>query len=96
MKENTTDNADTPIVVTALYMVIFYVIYLVVGYLLFGIGLAQLLIKLLSSQPQPELQRFGRALGRYMAQIVEYIAMRSPVRPYPFSDWPSDASKEDS
>jgi len=90
MKENPTDNADTPVVVTALYMVIFYVVYLVLGYLLFGIGVAQLLVKLLSGQPQSDLQRFGKALGRYMAQIVEYIAMRSPVRPYPFTDWPSD------
>ena len=92
MKENTADSVDTPVVITALYMLIFYVIYLVLGYLLFGIGLSQLLIKLLSGEPQPDLQRFGKALGRYMAQIVEYVSMRSPVRPYPFSDWPSDSA----
>ena len=94
MKENSADNEDTPVVITALYMVIFYVVYLVLGYLLFGIGVAQLLVKLLSGQPQADLQRFGKALGRYMAQIVEYIAMRSPIRPYPFTDWPSDSDEE--
>jgi len=94
MKENSSDSDDTPVVITALYMLIFYVIYLVLGYLLFGIGLSQLVIKILSSQPQPDLQRFGKALGRYMSQIVEYVSMRSPVRPYPFSDWPSDSEGE--
>jgi hypothetical protein len=71
------------------------VIYLLLGYLLFGIGVAQLLVKLLSGEPQGDLQRFGAALSRYMAQIVDYIAMRSPVRPFPFSDWPRVEEQEE-
>lgn len=93
MSDNSKDTADTPVIVTGLYMVVFYAIYLLMGYLLFGIGLAQLLVKLLSGQPQPDLQRFGTTLSTYMAQIVEYIAMRSPVRPFPFSDWPTSADQ---
>lgn len=88
MSENSRDTQDTPVILTGVYMMIYYVIYLLLGYLLFGIGVAQLLVKLLSGEPQGDLQRFGAALSRYMAQIVDYIAMRSPVRPFPFSDWP--------
>lgn len=82
-------------ILTGVYMLIYYVIYLLLGYLLFGIGLAQLLVKLLSGQPQGDLLRFGSTLSRYMAQIVDYIAMRSPVRPFPFSDWPRADEPED-
>lgn len=82
-------------VLTGVYMLVYYVIYLLLGYLLFGIGIAQLLVKLLSGQPQGDLQHFGASLSRYMAQIVEYIAMRSPVRPFPFSDWPRVDEQED-
>lgn len=83
-----------PLLVTGLYMVLFYVVYLVLGYLLFGIGLSQLLVKLLSGAPQAELQKFGATLARYMAQIVEYIAMRSDEKPYPFSPWPDEPGTE--
>ena len=88
MSNNSQDTQDTPVILTGVYMLIFYVVYLLLGYLLFGIGVAQLLVKLLSGQPQGDLRRFGASLSRYMAQIVDYIAMRSPVRPFPFSDWP--------
>ena len=96
MSNNSQDTQDTPVILTGVYMVIFYVIYLLLGYLLFGIGVAQLLVKLLSGQPQGDLQRFGAGLSSYMAQIVDYIAMRSPVRPFPFSDWPQVSDEEES
>lgn len=95
MSNNSQDTQDTPVILTGVYMLIYYVIYLLLGYLLFGIGLAQLLVKLLSGEPQVDLQRFGASLSRYMAQIVDYIAMRSPVRPFPFSDWPNVHESED-
>lgn len=95
MSNNSQDTADTPVVLTGVYMLVFYVIYLLLGYLLFGIGIAQLLVKLMSGEPQPDLRRFGAGLSRYMAQIVDYIAMRSPVRPFPFSDWPESSDRKE-
>ncbi len=94
MSNNSQDTPDTPVILTGVYMLVFYVIYLLLGYLLFGIGVAQLLVKLLSGTPQADLQRFGAGLSRYMAQIVDYIAMRSPVRPFPFSDWPQQTEED--
>lgn len=88
-----TETAD-PVLLTGLYMLLFYVVYLLLGYLLFGIGVAQLLVRLLSGAPQGDLQKFGAPLARYMAQIVEYIAMRSSDKPYPFSPWPDDVAAE--
>lgn len=95
MSNNSQDTNETPVILTGVYMLIFYVIYLLLGYLLFGIGVAQLLVKLLSGQPQSDLVRFGSSLSQYMAQIVEYISMRSPVRPFPFSDWPAIPGQEE-
>lgn len=95
MSDNSQDTAETPVIITGVYMLVFYVIYLLLGYLLFGIGIAQLLVKLMSGDPQPDLRRFGASLSVYMAQIVDYIAMRSPVRPFPFSDWPVAQEQEE-
>lgn len=95
MSNNSQDTTDTPVILTAVYMLIFYVIYLLLGYLLFGIGVAQLLVKLLSGTPQGDLRRFGASLAHYMAQIIDYISMRSPVRPFPFSDWPQIPEQEE-
>ncbi len=83
-----------PLLLTGLYMMLFYMIYMVLGYLLVGVGLAQMLVKLLSGSPQPDLKKFGAALARYMAQIVEYIAMRSDEKPYPFKPWPADDAEQ--
>ena len=95
MSNNARDTDDTPVLLTGVYMLVFYVIYLLVGYVLFAIGVAQLLVKLLSGEPQSDLRRFGAALSCYMSQIVDYIAMRSPVRPFPFSDWPRVQEREE-
>lgn len=96
MSDNSKDTDDTPVLLTAVYMLVFYIIYLLVGYVLFAIGVAQLLIKLLSGEPQQDLRRFGGSLSVYMGQIVDYVAMRSNVRPFPFSDWPRISGDKDS
>lgn len=95
MTDRSRDTQDTPVLITGVYMMMYYVIYLLLGYLLFGIGVAQLLVKLLSGEPQKDLQHFGASLSRYMAQIVEYVAMRSQERPFPFSDWPQVPEREE-
>lgn len=93
MSNNSRDTDDTPVLLTGVYMLVFYVIYLLLGYVLFAIGVAQLLIKLMSGAPQEDLRRFGGSLSVYMGQIVDYVSMRSGTRPFPFSDWPQHPDK---
>lgn len=79
---------------TALYMILFYLVFVLAGYVLIGLGVIQVAVRLLSGQPQAELKRFGAGFGRYMSQIVDYISMKSDVKPYPFNEWPAVNEKK--
>lgn len=95
MTEDGQDN--DPWWATLLYMVLFYFIFTLAGYMLIGLAVAQWFVRVLSGAPQPELVRFGGQFGEYMKQIVQYISMQSEDKPYPFQPWPSvDASKQGS
>lgn len=94
MNEHPHDSDNVSVVLTAIYMAIYYTIYLLLGYVLLALGVVQLVVKLLSGKPHAGLALFGASLSRYMAQIVEYIAMRSPRRPFPFNDWPQVDEEE--
>ena len=83
-----------PLFMTALYMILFYLVFVLAGYVLIGLGIIQVVVRLLSGQPQDELKRFGTSFGRYMSQIVDYISMKSDVKPYPFSEWPVESGKK--
>ena len=77
-----------PLFLTALYMILFYLVFVLAGYVLIGLGIIQVVVRLLSGQPQDELKRFGASFGCYMSQIVDYISMNSDTKPYPFNEWP--------
>ncbi|MGB3621889.1 MAG: DUF4389 domain-containing protein [Ketobacter sp.] len=85
------DQNPDSLLLTALYMILFYLIFTLTSYVLIGIGVLQFAVRLLSGGPQPELQRFGLRFGRYLMQIVQYISMQTNIKPYPFSEWPQDA-----
>ncbi len=84
------DQDTDSLFLTVLYMILFYLIFTLASYVLIGVGVLQLAVRILSGKPQPELRRFGLRFGRYLMQIVQYIAMQTPTKPYPFSEWPQD------
>ena len=85
---------NDPILLTALYMVLFYFIFSVSEIVLIFLGIVQLVVSLLAGEPNPKLQRFGAQFGEYVASIARYISMKSSIKPYPFSDWPEDPDTE--
>jgi len=86
---NESPQEKDPLFLTALYMILFYLIFVLAGYVLIGLGVIQVAVRLLSGQAQDELKRFGASFGLYMSQIVDYISMKSDVKPYPFNEWPA-------
>ena len=88
MSQDSQPQEKDSLFLTALYMILFYLVFVLAGYVLIGLGAIQVAVRLLSGQPQDELKRFGASFGRYMAQIVDYISMKSDVKPYPFNEWP--------
>ena len=46
-------------------------------------------VMLLAGKPNDRLVSFGRSLGRYLQQIVEFLTFATEEMPFPFNDWPA-------
>ena len=92
---NESEPEKDSLLLTVLYMVLFYFIFAVAGYVLIALGVIQVVVRVLSGSPNAELQRFGASFGRYLGQIVHYIAMHTDTKPYPFSTWPQPDDQRD-
>ena len=57
--------------------------------LLFTIAVIQLVLKLVGSGVNPQLQTLGTGLGRYQLQNAQFLSFASEQAPFPFSDWPA-------
>ena len=75
--------------VRALFMLLMGLAYHVAGTVLFVVALIQFLIMLMNGQPNARLVSFGRSLGRYFQQIVNFVAFATEEVPFPFSEWPA-------
>lgn len=91
MSENQASESETPrhIWVRCLYMLLMGLAYQVVASLVFVTTVIQFVVCLVSDTPNARLISFGRSLGRYLQQIVNYLIFASEEIPFPFSDWPS-------
>lgn len=74
----------------ALFMLLMALAYHVTGTLLFIVAVFQFVMALLSGAPNKQLVEFGRSLGRYFQQLVNFLTFATEQIPFPFSAWPSD------
>ncbi|WP_461536691.1 DUF4389 domain-containing protein [Spongorhabdus nitratireducens] len=71
-------------------------VYLVVFYLLAGLAMAlvavialiQLALSLVSGEGNATLASVSGGVNRFLFQVMQFICGNSPVKPFPFSDWP--------
>jgi hypothetical protein len=75
--------------IRALYMLLMGIILQLCGTLLCALTLLQFVLALLTDAPNARLIAFSRSLGRYVQQIVWFLAFASEQVPFPFGDWPS-------
>ena len=61
------------------------------GTLLFFLAFIQFVLALLGDAPNSRLMAFGRSLGRYQAQIADFVSFGTQEPPFPFADWPASA-----
>jgi hypothetical protein len=50
--------------------------------------LVQLVMTATDGASNERLRSFGRAVGRYLAQIADFVTFATEEVPFPFSDWP--------
>jgi hypothetical protein len=80
--------------IRGLYMILFYFVERITGFIVACLGLFQLIFTLITGRPNDHAVRFGRSLARYITDIVHFLSYNSDRKPWPFASWPSDEPAE--
>ena len=56
---------------------------------LFFVTVIQFVIVLLNDISNARLASFGRGMGSYLRQIVNFLTFATEEMPFPFSEWPA-------
>jgi hypothetical protein len=88
------ENADAQgnkrnIWIRGLFMLLMAIAFHVCATVLGFVTVIQFVIVLLSDTPNTRLVSFGRSLGSYLRQIVNYLTFATEVTPFPFNEWPA-------
>jgi len=88
------DTSDIPTInrniwMRGLFMLLLVLAYHVSGTVIFFVTVIQFLIMLLNNKPNARLVSFGRSMGRYLQQIVDFLTFATEELPFPFNDWPA-------
>lgn len=83
-------NVDTWL--KGLFIVLFWILLTVVGWVLGAVVVVQFLIVLFTGERNMQLVDFGANLGIYLRQIVDFICFVDDDKPFPFADFPSQSS----
>lgn len=88
------DNSNAPggkrnIWIRALFMLLMGFAFQVSGTVLCFVTVIQFVITLLNDTSNIRLVSFGRSMGNYLRQIVNFLTFATEDLPFPFSDWPA-------
>lgn len=82
--------------IRVLFMVGFaLVLHLIVGPIIIVLMIVQALFKLITGESNFNLRRFGRALGQWVYEVIQFLTYNSPEKPFPFSDFPPLEDEEE-
>lgn len=83
--------------IRVLFMVGFaLVLHLIVGPIIIVLMIVQALFKLITSETNFNLRRFGKALGQWVYEVIQFLTYNSQEKPFPFSDFPPLEDEEES
>ncbi|SCY90574.1 DUF4389 domain-containing protein [Desulfoluna spongiiphila] len=74
--------------IRALFMLAFWIASRVVLTIVVVLALFQLICSLVTRSPNDKIMRFGKNLGVYLSQIVDFLTYNTDQKPWPFQDWP--------
>jgi len=73
----------------ALNTVLYIFLYSIAEMVIMAIMIFQILHSLIKGSPNARLQEWGRAVSRYIFEIMLYVTYCRDARPFPFRDFPS-------
>ena len=79
-----------------LYMIVFAVIFWVAEFVFWVVVVAQLLFSLILGSANDRILGFSNQLTRFIYDILRFLTYNTEDMPFPFSDWPSADTADDS
>ena len=75
--------------VRALIMLLMVVAFHLGATVLVCVAVLQLVLLLATGAPNDRLRALGTGVGRYLAQIADFVSWATDDAPFPFSEWPA-------
>ena len=73
-----------------LFMLLMGIAFQISGTVLCVVTIIQFVMVLLNDTPNERLVSFGRSMGNYLRQIVNFLTFATEEMPFPFNEWPSN------
>jgi hypothetical protein len=67
-----------------------FVLYLVIVPAIIILAIAQALFAAITGEPNGNLRGLGSLIQQYVSQIIAFVTYNSELRPFPFSEFPSE------
>ena len=74
--------------IRAVFMLAFWIASRVALIIVTALAVFQLICTVITRRPNEKVMRFGRSLGVYLSQIVNFLTYNTELKPWPFQDWP--------
>ena len=74
--------------IRGVFMILFFLAGRIVAVLVCLLAVFQFFCVLIVHTPNRNALRFGKGLGRYVAEIVDFLSYNTDRRPWPFASWP--------
>jgi len=81
---------DTNVWIRLLFMLLFSIIYSVAEVVIAVVVFFQFLHVLFTGKKNEKVLSLGSQLSSFAYQVFSYLTYNSEVKPFPFTDWPSD------
>ncbi|MBA1204526.1 DUF4389 domain-containing protein [Pseudomonas capeferrum] len=94
MNESPESARRESLILRALWMLVFLVVWQLAELLLAGLVLVQLVYRLVYGAPSASLMNLGDSLSQFLAQIGRFGTFHSDQKPWPFADWPAPRAPE--
>jgi len=81
---------DESIWIRLFHIVVFGFAFFIASGILMGSIILQFILRVVTGEPNTELQKFGAGLGNYYKDIINYSIFATETAPFPFSAWTKD------
>jgi len=83
---------DQNIWIYFLHLILYGIAFFLCAWIIFGMVILHFILRLLTGEPNIELQKFGKSMSIYLMQIVQFASFNTDKKPFPLSEWPQNNS----